>query len=120
MKLRCKLMKTDRGLLLATAVVASHFVLAPAALAEETSLDARALASAEAIFDFCTKVSPADADKLRQGSQLLTQGVSQAALEKLRKGDEYQAARDSVVESLAKVDEKNAAEVCSRNLPRME
>jgi hypothetical protein len=85
------------------------------ALADEPAPPAQALATAEAILEHCATLIPAEADRFRQQGTLVTQGASEEALAEVRKSDEYQQARDSTLESLAKVDEKDAKKACAPN-----
>jgi hypothetical protein len=101
-------MKQHRILVLASALGLAQF-----ALAEEPAPDARALATTEAILSYCAKVDPAGASKYQERVKLVAQGASEKALDEVRKSDEYQQARASVEDFLAKVDEHNAKRVCA-------
>jgi hypothetical protein len=90
--------------------------VAPAAQADEPLPDAKSLAMTEAILDHCAKIDPAYASNYQKRVQLVAQGASEEILAKVRKTDEYQQAHDSIVESLAKVDEQDAKKACSQAL----
>jgi hypothetical protein len=94
-------------------VLVSALGLAQLALAEEPAPDARALATTEAILSYCAKVDPSGASKYQERVKLVAQGASEKALDEVRKSGEYQQARASMDDFLAKVDEHNAKKVCS-------
>jgi len=85
------------------------------ALADEPAPQAQALATAEAILEHCAVLIPSEADRFRKQGTLLTQGASEETLDKVRKSDEYQQSRNLALESLAKVDEKDAKKACAQN-----
>jgi hypothetical protein len=92
-------------------------VVAPGlALADEPAPQAQTLATTEAILELCAKLVPADASRYRDQASLLAQGASAETLAKVRKSGEYQQFRDSTLESLAKVDAKDAKKACEQNL----
>ena len=104
------LMTMPKKLWLLAAIVAPSL-----ALADEPAPPAQALAVAEAILEHCATLIPAEADRFRQQSTLVTQGASEETLAEVRKSDEYQQARETTLESLAKVDEKDAKKACAQN-----
>jgi hypothetical protein len=104
------LMTMPKKLWLLAAIVAPGL-----ALADEPAPQAQALAITEAIVEHCAKLIPADADRYREQARLITQGASEETLAKVRKSDEYQQSREATLESLAKVDEKDAKKACAQN-----
>jgi hypothetical protein len=86
------------------------------ALSDEPAPEAQSLATMETILDHCAKLNPADADKYREQRKVLAQGANEETLDKIRKSDEYQQARDSALESLAKVDDQNAKKACGQGV----
>ena len=94
-------------------VLAGALGLAQFAQAEEPVPDPKALGTTEAILSYCAKVDPSGASKYQERVKLVAQGASEKALDEVRKTDEYQQARASVDDFLAKVDEHNAKKVCS-------
>jgi len=104
-----------KGLCLLAAIITPGF--APdLAVADEPAPQAQTLATTEAILEHCAKLNPGAADQYREQAKLLTQGASEEALAKVRKSDEYRQSRDSMLESLAKVDEQDAKKACAQNL----
>ncbi len=92
-------------------------IVAPGlALADEPAPQAQSFATVEVILEHCAKLIPASADRYREHAKLLAQGASEETLAKLRKSEEYRAARDSTLESLAKVDEQVAKKSCEQHL----
>jgi hypothetical protein len=92
-------------------------IVAPAlALADEPAPQAQSLATVEAVLEHCAKLIPAAADRYREQAKLLTQGASEEMLAKVRKSEEYRESRDSTLESLAKVGEKEAKKACEQHL----
>jgi hypothetical protein len=90
-------------------------VLVPGlALADEATAQAQSLASSEAILEHCARLNPAAADQYREQAKLLTQGASEETLAKLRKTEDYRVTHDQTVESLAKVDEREAIQACEQ------
>jgi hypothetical protein len=83
------------------------------ALSEEPAPQATSLATLEAILDHCASINPSAADQYREQRKTLAQGASEETLDKIRKSDEYQKARDSTLEALAKVDEESARKACT-------
>ena len=53
------------------------------------------------------------ADRLRQMIKQLVQGASEQQLAEVRNSDEYRKAYDSVVDFVAKIDQRNAKNFCS-------
>jgi hypothetical protein len=89
-------------------------VVAPAyPMAGEQVLDAKALANADVLREYCGKVDPAGADRYRRQAETLAHGASEETLAQLRQGDAYQQARGKITEFLAMVDERNAKKVCA-------
>ncbi len=86
------------------------------AMAEEPAPDPKVLGTTEAILAYCAKVDPSGASKYQARVQLVTQGASDETLARVRQAGEYQQARDSVDEFVAKIDEHNAMKVCSESL----
>jgi len=82
-------------------------------LANTPSVDPRALGIVESIVNFCGRLDPASAVKLREQVKQLAQGASEQQLTEVRNSNEYREAYDSVVDVVAKVDEHNAKRVCS-------
>ena len=85
-------------------------------LADEPAPQAQALASTDAILEHCAKLNPANADQYLAQAKLLAQSASEETLDKVRHSDEYQQSRDLMLESLAKVDEKDAKKACAQSL----
>ena len=92
------------------------FVAPALALADEPAPQAQPFATLEAVLEQCARLLPTAADRFREQAKLLTQGASEEALNKVRKSEEYQAARDSTLESLAKVGEKDSKKACEQHL----
>jgi hypothetical protein len=92
----------------------------PAALtlaqADGQAPDARALGIAEAVLDYCAKVDPSSAARVRERIKRLTAGASHEALARVRNSDDYHRAHDSEGNFLGKVDAKNAKRVCFRTV----
>ncbi len=100
------------------ALCACAFLAAPVlVLAEETAPDPSALGMAEAILSYCAKVDPAASERYQQQGKLLVQDASKEALEKVRRSSEYQQAYAAANESVDKLDEHKAKQVCSSSLP---
>ncbi len=100
------------------ALCACAFLAAPPlVLAEETAPDPRTLGMAEAILNYCARLDPAAAAKYQQQGKLLLQDASKKVLENVRRSSEYQQAYDAANESVAKLDEHEAKQVCSSSLP---
>ena len=105
------LMKMPKKLLVLAAILAPALVLA-----DEPVPQAQSLATVETVLDHCAKLIPAGADRFREQAKQLTQGASEEVLNKVRKSEEYLASRDSTLESLAKVGEKEAKKACEQHL----
>lgn len=105
------LMRMPNRLWLLVAIVAPSLVVA-----EEPAPQAQTLASVETILEHCATLIPANADRYRAQAKLLTQGASEEALAKVRNSAEYQQARSSTLESLAKVDEQDAKKACAQSV----
>ena len=88
-------------------------VFAPSASAEEPAVDAKALANAEVLLDYCTKSDPTTAPEHRERVTAAVNGASEEALAKVRATPEYLKAQAAIVEFLAMVDEHNAKRVCT-------
>ena len=90
---------------------------APAlSFAEDPAPDPRALGTAEAIVSYCEKIDPSAAAKYQQHVKLIAKNASEEVLTKLRQSSEYQQARDTVDESVGKLDEREAKRACSASL----
>src|SRR5258706_4443719 len=81
--------------------------------ADTPSVNPRALGIVESIVNYCGRLDPAAAVRLREQVKQLAQGASEQQLAEVRNSNEYREAYDSVVEFVAKVDEHNAKRVCS-------
>lgn len=86
--------------------------------AQEAGPDPAALGMADALFSFCTKVAPADAEKFRQQVDTLSKDVSAQKLAEVRQSDAYRNAHKAVDDFAAKVDPHNAKLVCSNPEPK--
>lgn len=86
-------------------------------LAEDTAPDPRSLGTAEAIVSYCAKIDPAAAAKYQQHIKRLVGNASEEVLAKVRQSREYQKARDTVDQSVGKLDEGEAKRTCSASLP---
>ena len=90
---------------------------APAlSFAEDPAPDPRALGTAEAIVSYCAKIDPSAAAKYQQHVKLIAKNASEEVLAKVRQSSEYQQARDTVDESVGKLDERDAKRACSASL----
>jgi len=90
---------------------------APAlSFAEDPAPDPRALGTAEAIVSYCAKIDPSAAAKYQQHVKLIAKNASEEVLAKVRQSSEYQQARDTVDESVGKLDEREAKRACSASL----
>jgi len=90
---------------------------APAlSFAEDPAPDPRALGTAEAIVSYCAKIDPSAAAKYQQHVKLIVKNASEEVLAKVRQSSEYQQARDTVDESVGKLDEREAKRACSASL----
>ena len=78
--------------------------------------DAHALGITESLLNYCKGVDPSGAAKLREKIKLLAPHVSEQALARIRKSDEYRKAYVSMDEFVAKIDEHNAKRACSGSL----
>ena len=96
---------------LLAAIVAPGLVLAG-----EQAPQAQSLATTEAILEHCAKLIPAASDQFREQAKLLAQGASEETLAKVRKSEEYRAAHDSTLESLAKVGERDGKRACEQQV----
>jgi hypothetical protein len=94
-------------------MLSAVFVVAQAAAADETTPDPKVLGTTEAILAYCAKIDRAGESKYRERIKLVTQSSSDEALAKVRESDEYQEARQSVDDSVAKTDEHHAMKACS-------
>jgi hypothetical protein len=84
--------------------------------ASEPKVDAGALATTEAILDYCATLNPAEADHYRAQLKALVQGASEATLKAARVSDAYQRGREAMTDFISKVDEKNGRRVCAEAL----
>jgi hypothetical protein len=90
---------------------------APAlSFAEDPAPDPRALGTAEAIVSYCAKIDPSAAAKYQQHVKLIVKNASEEVLARVRQSSEYQQARDTVDESVGKLDERDAKRACSASL----
>ena len=90
---------------------------APAlSFAEDPAPDPRALGTAEAIVSYCAKIDPSAAAKYQQHVKLIVKNASEEVLARVRQSSEYQQARDTVDESVGKLDEREAKRACSASL----
>ena len=90
---------------------------APAlSFAEDPAPDPRALGTAEAIVSYCAIIDPSAAAKYQQHVKLIAKNASEEVLAKVRQSSEYQQARDTVDESVGKLDEREAKRACSASL----
>jgi len=87
-------------------------------LADEPAPEAKSLATVEAILQYCARADPAAADQYRDQARLLTQGLSEEMLAKVRKSGEYRQSHESALESLAKAGEQDAKQACAQSVPR--
>ncbi len=94
------------------------FLLLGSALSAQERLDARALGVTEAVLDYCAKNDPMGADKVLARLKRLTQGSSPEALGRARNSPEYQAARQSELDFIGRVDPHNATKLCSEPVAR--
>ena len=109
---------------LAATLLAPGWVLAdeptpqvmPAPEEAKPTPDARPLATVEAILDYCARLDASAADKYRQQAGLVSQGVDEETLARIRESDEYRQAHGEIDEFLAKVDARNAKKVCAQHL----
>jgi hypothetical protein len=83
---------------------------------EESAPDARSLATAEAILDYCGKLDPSSAERYLTQARVIAQGASEDVLVKVRETNEYQQAHGELDESLAQVEARNAKNVCAKLL----
>ena len=77
---------------------------------------ASALGMTEVLLNYCAKVDPSAVARYQQQAKLLTQGLSDDALDKLRSSDEYRQASDSTEDALRDSDQKQAKRTCSDSL----
>jgi len=99
------------------ALCACGCLAAPAlSFAEDPAPDPRALGTAEAIVSYCAKIDPSAAVRYQQHVKLLVKNASEEVLAKVRQSSEYQQARDTVNESVGKLDERDAKRACSASL----
>ncbi len=78
--------------------------------------DPRELGKTEAVLDYCAKADPQDAGKIHARLTQLLKGASKESIAEARQSQEYQKARRSEEDFLAKVDEHNATHVCSQHV----
>jgi len=78
---------------------------------------ARALAFAQAKFDWCSKADAADATKVQARLKSIELRSSRDELARWRKSDEYRKAYDAETAFLGKVDPRNASRVCTPMAP---
>lgn len=100
----------------AAALLTCAGLAAPMILADSAGVDSRRLGIAEGILSYCAKADPTAIPRYEAQVRRLSQGVSADALAKARQSDGYQKARRSVEDFVAKVDEHNAARVCTNGL----
>ncbi len=81
--------------------------------ADTPSVNPHALGTVESILNYCARLDPAAAVKLREQVKQLAQGASDRQLAEVRNSNEYRESYDSVVDFVAKVDEHNAKRICS-------
>ena len=94
-------------------MVCSVLGLSALALADETSLNPRALGVTEGVVKYCESVDPANAAKVRQVLKALAQGASEQQLAEVRQSEEYRTGYESVAEFTAKIDPHNATKYCA-------
>ena len=93
-------------------------VLPALASADEPAVNVQALATTQAILDFCARANPKAAEQYAQQAQALLQGVSAREADELRKSDAYQQTYDSTAQMIGDVPEKEARRACSESTPR--
>lgn len=93
-------------------------VLPVLASAGEPTVDVQALATTQAILDFCARANPKAAEQYAQQSQALLQGISTQAADELRRSDAYQQSYDAIAQMISDVPEKEARRVCSEAAAR--
>jgi hypothetical protein len=106
---------SNRIVLIAVAALAWSGASAAAQSAAQ-ALDPRELGKTEAVLDYCAKADPRDAGKIHARLQRMMKGASKESITEARQTQEYQKARQSEEDFLAKVDEHNAAHVCSQHV----
>jgi hypothetical protein len=84
------------------------------AMADAPAPQAQTLATVDTVLEHCAKLIPSSADLFREHVKLMTHGISEEMLAKLRSSDEYRTARDSIVESLAKTGDEDAKQACQQ------
>jgi hypothetical protein len=78
---------------------------------------ARALAFAQAKFDWCSKADAADAGKVEAQLKSLEHKSGRDEVARWRKSDDYRKAYDAETAFLGNVDPHNAARVCAPKVP---
>ena len=86
----------------------------PRIVASEAGPDPKVLGTTEALLSYCGKLNPSLAEMSQEQIQQITRGASDEAIAEVRKGEEYQHAREAVDEALEKVDEKDALKACAQ------
>jgi hypothetical protein len=86
--------------------------LSRAVAAEEPTLSASALATAEATLDFCTRADPKSSEHYGQQDKLLLQGMTEGRLAEIRASAAYKEAYASAAEAIGKVAEDEALQAC--------
>ena len=81
--------------------------------ADTPSVNPQALGIMESIVNYCGRLDPAAVVKLREQAKQLAQGASERQLAEVRNSNEYREGYDSVVDFVAKIDERNAKQICS-------
>lgn len=94
-------------------LASAWLALTPLVFADTPAPSAQVLGVTESVINYCGPIDPAAADRLRQMIKQLVQGASEQQLAEVRKSDEYRKAYDSVVDFVAKIDQRNAKNFCS-------
>jgi|GEM_PF-2419093 len=104
----------------ASAAVADNKAGSPGKPAATTASvpSARVLGITESALEFCNRTDPSASVKLELQKRKLVRGLSQPALEKIRKSDEYRQAYAAESDFVAKVDEHNAKRICAQALAK--
>ncbi len=106
----------DRTTNSVASLVFAALMMPAVVLAASPGVDARELGTTEALLSYCTKAAPATAVRLRNEILQMGKGINKLELTQVRASPQYQQAKDSLLDFVAKVDPHNAVRICSESV----
>jgi len=95
------------GVLVAAGIVAGR------CYAADLPFNVQVLAQIDETISFCSDLKPDHAAEFKKASVALFKNLSATDLEEARKSDSYKEARESVKESLTKLENKDVETICA-------